>query len=144
VNTFEKARRIIEDCDTVYIGLIDQDGYPIVSTIEALNPKSLFEVYFATGTRSNKYRCLQKNAHGSVCYHKGGDNVTLIGDVEVLADQPTKTRFWQKEFAEFYPLGEIDPVYCILKFTTQRGLLWIDNESVSFSIDDIPADKPEN
>lgn len=136
-NIFEKANQIIRVCDVAYIGLIDEDGYPMVSTIEPIDPESVFEAYFSTGIHSNKYGCLKKSRKGSVCYHAGGDNVTLIGDVEILTDQQSKNRFWREDYSQFYALGETDPVYCILKFTTRRALLWIDNESASFGVDEL-------
>jgi len=132
---FEKANQIIKACDVAYIGLIDEAGFPVVSTISPAAQGDLFEAYFVTGTRSNKYKCLQGNNRGSVCYHAGGDNVTLIGEVEILTDQPIKSRFWQDGFTAFFPLGEQDPAYCVLRFTTRRVLLWIDGESAAFSID---------
>jgi general stress protein 26 len=136
-NVFEKANRIIRSCDVAYIGLADEDGYPMVSTIATINPESMFEAFFATGIHSNKYKCLLKNKKGSVCYHSGGDNITLIGDIEILFDQQSKSRFWQDDFIEFYTLGANDPIYCVLKFTTQRALLWIDNESSSYTIEEL-------
>ena len=136
-NIFEKANQIIKTCDAAYIGLIDENGYPMVSTIAPIDPENIFEAYFATGIRSNKYKCLQKSNRGSVCYHSGNDNITLIGEVDVLTDQPTKSRLWQDDFADFFPLGENDPAYCVLKFTTRRVLFWIDNESAAFTIDEL-------
>ena len=108
-NVFEKANRIIRTCDVAYIGLADENGYPMVSTIATINPESMFEAFFATGIHSNKYKCLLKNKKGSVCYHSGGDNITLIGDIEILFDQQSKSRFWQDDFIEFYTLGATDP-----------------------------------
>jgi len=133
----EKANRIIGTCKNAYIGLIDDQGFPVVSTIGTLNSESIFDSYFVTGTRSNKYKCLKKNKRGSVCYHDGSNNITLIGEIEVLTDQETKSRFWQPWFTEFFPLGETDPAYCVLKFHTKRVLLWIDGESAAFNIDEI-------
>ena len=136
-NIFAKANQIIKKCGAVYIGVIDGDGFPMVSTISQIKPESVFEAYFATGTRSHKYKCLQKNTRASVCYHSGGDNVTLVGDIEILTDQPTKSQFWLEDFIDFYPLGETDPLYCVLKFTTKYVILWIDNESAEFSIEEL-------
>ena len=138
-NIFEKANQIIRGCDTAYIGLIDHEGYPVVSTIAPIDPNNIFEAYFSTGIHSSKFKCLQGSNHGSVCYHKGNDNVTLVGDVEVLTDKPAKTRYWQEEFREFFPLGDTDPAYCVLKFTTHRVQLWIENETAVFSVNNLLA-----
>jgi len=136
-NIFAKANQIIRTCATAYIGVIDSDGFPMVSTILPIKPNNMFDAYFATGTRSHKYNCLQKNGRASVCYHSGGNNITLVGEIEILTDQSTKSLFWQEGFNDFYPLGETDPLYCILKFTTKSAVLWIDNESAEFTIDEL-------
>ena len=132
---FEKANQIIRNCNTAYIGLIDENGFPMVSTISPVLHETIFEAFFVTGTRSNKFKCLQKSNKGSVCYHADGDNVTLVGEFEILSDQPVKSHFWQDGFIEFFPLGESDPAYCVLKFTTQRVVLWVEGESAEFTID---------
>ena len=136
-NIVEKANQIIKTCKTAYIGLIDENGFPFVSTIAPVNTKNIFKAYFATGTRSNKYKCLQKNNQAGICYHEGGNNISLIGGIEILIDQETKNRFWLDSFAEFFPLGADDPSYCVLEFTAKRAILWIENESAAFTIDEL-------
>jgi general stress protein 26 len=102
-----------------------------------IDPEDIFGAYFATGIHSTKYACLQTGRKAGVCYHAGGSNVTLTGDIAILSDQASKSRFWRESFYEFFPLGDSDPAYCILKFTTRRVLLWIDGESASFSVDEL-------
>ena len=141
-NIVAKANRIIGECETVYIGLIDENGFPFVSAIAPVNInnvlcENILEAHFITGTRSNKYQCLQKNNRGSVCFHRGGDNISLIGDVQLLSDQQDKKQFWRNEHTEFFPLGVNDPAFCVLKFTTRRAVLWIDGESAAFTIDEL-------
>jgi general stress protein 26 len=137
VNIVVKANHIIKASDIAYIGLVGEGGYPMVSTIAPVGTENIYEAYFVTGTRSSKFKCLKNNCRGSVCFHKGGDNITLVGDVEVLTDQPTKSRYWQDDYKAFFPLGDSDPVYCVLKFTTNRVILWIDGETASFTIKDL-------
>ena len=137
-NIYEKARQIIKKCAIAYIGVIDEDDFPSVSTVSSINPENIFETYFAAGLMSNKVKRLQRNKRASVCYHSGGDNITLVGDAEILTDQETKSRFWQDEsFIEHFSGGETDPTYCIVKITTKRVSLWIDNEDASFTIDEL-------
>jgi len=136
-NLFAKANRIVKACGEAYIGVIDCNGYPHVSTISAIKPENLFNAYFATGMRSNKIKCLLRDKRASVCYHVGGDNITLVGVVEILTDQETKSRFWIDWFIDHFPGGAADPNYCIIKFTTKRASLWIDSESAEFTTDEL-------
>jgi len=137
-NIIAKANQIIKTCDSVYVGVIDEDGFPSVSTVMPVNTENIFVTYFATGLESNKVRRLHKNNRASVCYHSGGTNITLVGEAEILTDQETKSRCWQKKgFIEHFPGGETDPNYCIVKIITKRVSLWIDNEDAEFTIDEL-------
>jgi len=137
-NIFERSNQLIKSCNTAYIGVIGENGFPSVSTVMPVNTDSLFETFFATGLASNKAMRLQKNNQASVCYHVGGNNITLVGTAEILTDQATKSRFWHKEgFLEHFPGGETDPNYCIIRVTTKRFSLWVDNEYAQLSIDEL-------
>jgi len=137
-NIFEKANQIIKTCDAAYIGVIDENGYPNVSTVSVLKPDSIFEVYFSTGLGgSNKVKRLKKDKRASVCFRVGSDNITLVGEAEILTDQPTKSRFWEAQLINHYPQGETDPNYCIIKFTTKRVSLWVGFDYGAFTIDEL-------
>ena len=136
-NIFEKANQIIKTCDAVYLGVIDENGYPSVSTVSVIQPENIFEAYFSTNIGSNKEKRLSKNNRASVCYRSGGNNITLVGEVEILTDQETKSRYWIDWFIGHYSGGETDPNYLIIKFTTKRVSLWVDNEDAEFTIDEL-------
>jgi general stress protein 26 len=136
VNIFEKANQIIKTCDTAYFGVIDENGYPTVSTVSVVKPENIFEVYFSTDTESGKVRRLRKNNRASICF-KTDSNITLVGEAEICTDQETKSRYWQDWFKDHYSGGETDPNYVIIKFTTKRVSLWLGNEGGIFSIDEL-------
>jgi len=133
---FEKANQVIKTCDAAYLGVIDENGFPSVSTVSAIKPESISETYFATSMDANKTKRLQKDNRASVCYHAGGDNITLVGETEILTDQETKSRCWLDWFSEIWPGGDTDPDYIIIKFVTRRVSLWVGCESAEFSIDE--------
>jgi len=135
-NIFAKANEIIKNCDAAYLGVIDENGCPSVSTASPIKPENIFEAYFATGLESNKAKRLLKNKLASVCYHKDGDNITLVGEAEILTDQATKSRCWMG-WLEHFPGGETDPNYCVIKFVTKRVSLWVDNEDATFTTDQL-------
>jgi len=135
-NIFEKTNQIIKTCDAAYLGVIDESGCPSVSTVSVIKPENIFEAYFSTNLDGNKAKRLLKNNKASICYRAGGNNITLVGEAEVLTDQETKSRYWLDWFKEHYSGGETDPTYCIIKFTTKRVSLWVDNEGADFTIDE--------
>jgi len=127
-NTIEKANQIIKTCDTAYFGVIDEDGYPSVSTVSPTGTDSIRAAYFTTNIGGNKEKRLRKSNRASICFRSGNDNITLVGDAEILEDQETKSRFWQDWFINHYPGGETDPNYVVVRLTTKRISLWVDFE----------------
>ena len=136
-NIFAKTNRIIQACNTAYFGVIDEIGSPHVSTVSPINPENIFELYFSTNVGGNKEKRLQKNACASVCFCSENNNITLVGEAEILTDQASKSRCWQDSFIRHYPGGETDPSYCIIKFTAKRASLWVDNQDAEFMIDEL-------
>ena len=134
---FAKANQMIAKCGEAYLGVIDENGFPSVSTVSTIKPENIFEAYFATGLAANKTKRLLKDKRASVCYRAGSNNITLVGEAEICTDQPTKSRMWLDWFIDHFPLGETDPNYCVIKFTTLRASLWIDYESAEFTIEEL-------
>ena len=136
-NIYAKANEIIKSCDAAYLGVIDENGYPHVSTVSTIKPEDIFTAYFATGVNANKTKRLLRDNRASVCYRAGGDNITLVGETEILTDQKTKSKYWLDWFINHFQGGETDPDYCIIKFSTKRASLWIGAESAEFTIDEL-------
>jgi len=57
-NIFAKVNQIIRACDAAYLGVIDENGYPHVSTVSTIKPEDIFTAYFATGMGANKTKRL--------------------------------------------------------------------------------------
>lgn len=137
-NIFGKANQIIRDCNKAYFGVIDENGCPHISAVSPINPENIFEVYFATGIDGNKAKRLIKDKRASVCFGVDCHNITLVGEAEIRTDQEIKNRLWLLDWMpHVFPGRETDPNYCIIKFTTKRVSLWIDNENAEFSIDEL-------
>jgi len=135
-NIYERANQQVRASDTAYLGVIDESGYPSVSAISPIKTENILEVYFSTNIGSNKEKRLRNNNRASVCFHAGDNNVTLVGETEIITDQETKSRFWLPWFKDIYTGGETDPDYIIVKFTTKRVSLWIGDKAAEFAIDD--------
>jgi general stress protein 26 len=136
-NIFAKANQIIQTCNAVYIGVIDENGFPSVSTVMPVMTKDISVTYFTTNFSGNKARHLQRDKRASVCYHSGGNNITLVGEAEILTDQETKSRCWFDRLATHFPKGETDPEYCVIKIVTKHISLSLDIGNAKFTIDDL-------
>jgi general stress protein 26 len=123
-----KAGVIMRNAEVAYIAKIDDKGYPRVSTISSIKTDGLKKVWFSTGLRSSKVKFFKQNNRASVCYHQGGNNITLIGDIEILTTPELKEQLWKDWFINHFPGGIADPNYCILEFTVREAVLWIDNQ----------------
>ena len=131
---FEKANQVIKKSANVHLGVIDENGYPVVMAMSLINPEDISQIFLSTTISSNKSKCLQKNKKASICCSTNNDNITLVGEAEILTDQETKSKYWQNWFIEVYPGGETDPDYCIIKFTTKRASLYVGNEASEFEL----------
>lgn len=128
VELITKAEAIARNAEVASIANVDDKGYPRVSTISNLKTDGLRKVWFATGLGSSKVKFFRKDSKASVCYRDGGNNVTLVGDVEIITSPELKEQLWQDWFIDHFPGGVQDPNYCILQFTTKEVFLWVDNQ----------------
>lgn len=124
----QKAEEIMRNAEVAYIAKIDDNGYPRVSAISSIQTDGMKKVWFSTGLRSGKVKYFKQNNRASVCYHVGGNNITLIGEIEILTTPELKKQLWKDWFINHFPGGITDPNYCILEFTTREAVLWIDNQ----------------
>ncbi len=129
-----RAESIMRAEENAIISLVDEDGFPRTSAISNLKTEGIKYAWFATGLCSGKARCIQKNNKAGLCYCDGSNNVTLMGKVEILTEAEIKKAMWLDWFIEHFPEGTEDPNYCILKFTTEKVVLWIDSEYVELNI----------
>ena len=131
---FEKANQFIKTSSNASFGVIDESGFPSASAIWLMGHEGVSEIYFSTPMGSNKYNRLQKCNKACICTYTDFNNLTLVGEAEILTDQESKSKHWQPPFIHIYPGGDTDPNYCVIKFTTKRVSLNIEHEEAEFAI----------
>lgn len=134
IKLIEKANEIIKKVDNVSFGVIDENGYPHICAMSLSYPENINELYVTTTIDSNKIRRIKNNSKVSINYFTINDNITLAGEATILTDQESKSKYWQPWFKEVYPGGETDPSYCVIKFTTKKATLYIDEEVGEFDL----------
>lgn len=127
----EKATALLEKCDVVTLASINEKGYPRICSITKVKANGFLEVYFFTSKRSHlngKATHFENNQKASVCYHLGGDSVTLIGDVEIIEDKTLRKEFDEYCDRNFFKKGVEDPKCYLLKFSTNEATFWIEGK----------------
>ncbi len=77
----------------------------------------------------------ENNKKASVCYFKGLDSVTLIGEVEFIEDRAFQKSVFQESDRKFSNKGIDDPKFRLLKFHTVEATFWIEGKSVGTESD---------
>ncbi|MDT8717513.1 pyridoxamine 5'-phosphate oxidase family protein [Clostridium sp. 19966] len=127
----EKANALLKKCEVLTLASINEKGYPRICAISKVKDNGFLEIYFMTSKRSHlngKATHFQNNSKASVCYHLGGDSVTLIGDVEIVQDMEEKMKFDEFCDRRFFKKGVQDPKCYILKFGTKEATFWIEGK----------------
>ena len=127
----EKAVQLLEKCAAVTLASINEQGYPRICVVTKLKANGFSEIYFETSKRSpyhGKATHFENNTKASVCYHLGGDSVTLIGDVEIIRDMAEKEAFASLCNPQFFKKGVADPRHVLLRFRAIEATFWIEGK----------------
>jgi len=113
------------------IALIDEEGYPTASTISISKSKGIEWLTFCVSLDDNKARRIGKCNRASVCVSSLEYNITLVGTAEIITDREIKKEMMLPGACEIWPGGADDPDYCVLRFTTRRYNLYVDEQQVA-------------
>ena len=131
------AEAIMKAAETAVIALIDENGFPRASTISCLKTEGINYAWFATGLSSGKAKCIRLNNKAGLCYCDRDNNVTLMGTIEILTEPEIKKQMWVDWFINHFPGGVTDPKYCILRFSTEKAVFWIDSKYKEIDLKEI-------
>lgn len=126
----EKLLEFIGEQKTAFIASVNEEGFPVVRAMLAPRKIEGKKMYFSTNTSSNKIKQYLGNPKACVYFYKRGrfkyQGVSLVGEMEVCLDQPTKDTIWRFGDTIFYKEGVTDPDYCVLKFTCRSAEYYCD------------------
>lgn len=126
-----KANALIEKCEVATLTSINEKGYPRTCVLSIAKAEGFSDIYFVTSKRSNingKAVHFETNPKASVCYFKGGDSVTLIGNVEFVQDKELQSQIWNETDRKFFKKGIEDPKFRLIKFHTIEATFWIEGK----------------
>ena len=131
------AETLIENQGVCFLSAVDQEGYPSTKAMLAPRLREGLQVfYLSTNTTSDKVGQYRLNSKACLyfCdskYYRGG---SLQRRIDVVEDKEIKRMVWNKGNTMFYPGGEDDPSYCILKFTSKSGRYYSNFQSCDFIV----------
>ena len=125
-----------------YVSSINEEGFPQIKCMFVIKDDNPRIHYFSTNTSTKRVQQFLANPKASVYYcnnllFKGA---LFTGMMEVLTDDETKARFWEKGDEKYYPLGATDPDYCILRFTAETVNYYQRLHNTTASIDELLSD----
>ena len=126
----EQIYQFISEQKTAFLASVNEQGYPVIRAMLAPRKIENGKIYFSTNTSSNKVKQFLSNDKACVYFYKRGkfkyQGVTILGEMEVCTDQPTKDEIWRFGDKLFYKQGVTDPDYCVLKFTCRAAEYYCD------------------
>lgn len=130
-----------QNAHVAYLGSVNENGFPQIKGMLALEHDSMRTQYFSTNTSSKRVGQFLKNPKASVYYseetrdeYKG---VLFTGTMEVCTDHDTKAFLWRDGFELYYPKGVDDEDYCVYKFTAETVNYYHGLSNLTLSIDEL-------
>jgi len=96
------------------LALIDENGYPTVSTLTIAKADGIKWLTFNTSLGRDSVKRIKKCNRAGVCINSSEYNITLVGKVEILTDSGTKKDMWFPVMSGQWT-GPGDPKYCVLR-----------------------------
>ncbi len=122
---------------TAVSGSLDADGFPNIKAMLAPRQREGLRVfYFTTNASSLRVRQYRHNPQACVyfCDRRFFRGVMFRGGMEVLEDMESKSAIWREGDTLYYPLGLLDPDYCVLRFTAESGRFYSKFRSEDFAL----------
>lgn len=141
MKTRQHIIEFIQKQKTVFIGSVDEEGFPNMKAM--FTPRKIDGncFYFTTNTSSMRTQQFLKNPKASIYfYHRGRfkyEGIMLTGTMEVLQDDDIKREIWRTGDTMYYKQGVTDPDYCVLKFTAIKGRSYCNLRIESFNVADL-------
>ena len=108
----------------VSLALLDENDYPIITTISIAKADGINCLTFVPGSKRNSVKRANRCNRASVCINSRYCHISLVGTIEVLTDEKSKKDNWQKPFEEYWS-GPEEADYCVLRFTTKYYTIYL-------------------
>ena len=112
----------------VSLALIDDKGYPVITTISIAKADGINWLTFVPGSERNSVKRASKCNRACVCINSRCYHISLVGNIEILTDAESKIDNWMEPLKEHWDGPEVAD-YCVLRFITEHYTIYlIDND----------------
>lgn len=122
------ADALVRECDVMFVSSVTERGYPRTCCVSKLRDEGFRDVWFVTSKRSEKQgkaKHFEMSSKASVCFRRGGDSLTLVGEVAFVTERAEMERLWNEGDRSFFPNGIDSPKIRFLHFHTLEATFWI-------------------
>ena len=121
----ECAQKLMEESETLHLGVLGEDGYPVIYPMEKVGTIGLKKVFFITKKDSKKVKYLLSHNKCTVeCHDPQECIVSLFGTVEIVTDlEKIKLCIPQAYWLRLMKHKNAES-YCLLEFNTEMGQLY--------------------
>lgn len=122
------ADELVRDCALMFVSSVNERGYPRTCCVAKLRDEGFRDIWFVTSRRGGtqgKAAHFEANTRASVCFQRGGDSLTLVGEVEFVTAREDMERLWNEGDRTFFPKGTGDPKIRFVHFHTLEATFWL-------------------
>ncbi|MBI2850373.1 MAG: pyridoxamine 5'-phosphate oxidase family protein [Chloroflexi bacterium] len=136
-----QSLKLVEKSGFCLLGTIADDGSPNIKGMYNVKHEGLKKIWFSTNTSSRRVQQLRKDDRACVYFVAAGrpgkgqsKGLMLSGTVEILQDIESRKMLWSEGARIYYPLGVMDPDYCVLCFKARTGNFYHKLQNAIFDI----------
>lgn len=138
--TVDEARRegltLLDSTTLCLVGANGPAGYPLIKAMFKAGQEELSHIWFSTNTSSRRVALFLQDPKATVYVYDRDSfkGLLLSGEIRVLQDHETRSRFWFDGAERYYPLGVDDPDYTILRFDAKQANYYNRLQNVEFEV----------
>ena len=135
-DVIKRSLDLVERSFTGILGTTNENGIPQLKAMIKTESVGLKEFWFCSNTSSKRVN--QINANPNVCLYfydeKTFEGLMLLGKAEVTYDEEMRKKFWHDNMKKYYPLGQSDPDFALIKFIADKGNYYNNLKNIDFKI----------
>lgn len=136
----EAVEKFVRSKEVAFLSGVDTEGFPTTAVMSLRNRNGIRSFDFSTQTSTNKVETFRKNPQAClyVTDDKTFSRLLIQGRVDVSDDPALKAALWQDGDEAYFPQGQTDPGYVVLRFRAERARFYEDESGRDIELYDNP------
>lgn len=137
----ETVEKFINSRDTAFLSGVDPGGFPTTAVMSLRNRDGIRSFDFSTQTSTNKVETFRKNPQACLYFYDDRifSRLLIQGRVDVSDDPILKADLWQEGDEAYFPQGQTDPGYAVLRFKAEKARFYEDENGKDIELYGDPA-----